>query len=105
VVAADSPASREILGDCPAARLFPATDPHRLVAAIDDLLASAPRADLAAAARRAAEPWGWPAATRQLLRYYHLAIAVPDRRPAPGMRLPAAGAPTGGAVSVASDAR
>jgi glycosyltransferase involved in cell wall biosynthesis len=80
VVAADSPASRETLGDCPAARLFQATDPHGLAAAIDDLLASAPRGDFAAAARRAAGPWGWPAATRQLLDYYHLATDAGSRR-------------------------
>jgi glycosyltransferase involved in cell wall biosynthesis len=105
VVAADSPASREILGDCPAARLFPATDPHGLATAIDDLLASAPRADLAAAARRAAEPWGWAAATQQLLCYYRLATAVPRQRAALRTRRPAAGAPTPGAANVARDAR
>lgn len=82
VVAADSPASREILGDCAAARLFPTDQPHLIIDMVRELLTSASRRELTMAARQAAEGWGWSAATQQLLDYYRTAIssrgATPD---------------------------
>ncbi|HWE89378.1 MAG TPA: glycosyltransferase family 1 protein [Pseudonocardiaceae bacterium] len=76
VVAADSPASRELLAECPVASLFPADDPSRLA----DLVRAAlrPRSGPSAAvlARREAEQWSWAAATAQLVEYYRAAIAT-----------------------------
>jgi glycosyltransferase involved in cell wall biosynthesis len=69
VLAADSPASRETLAGCPAARLFPADQPGALLAGAQDLLARPPRA-LGEHARRHAEQAGWTAATDHLLARY-----------------------------------
>ncbi|MBO0827022.1 MAG: glycosyltransferase family 1 protein [Streptosporangiales bacterium] len=76
VVTADTPASREMTGDCPACRLFPPDRPDRLTAAVDDLLASASPGQLAAAARAEAERWSWRAATDELLAHYADACAT-----------------------------
>lgn len=74
VVAADSPASREVLAGCPVARLFPADDPYRLPGIVDDLLDSASPEVLSAQARRYAEQAGWAEATATLIDYYRLAV-------------------------------
>jgi glycosyltransferase involved in cell wall biosynthesis len=76
VVTADTPASREMTCDCPACRLFPPDRPDRLPALVDELLASAPRAQLAAVARAEAERWSWRAATDELLAHYADACAT-----------------------------
>lgn len=90
VVTADTPASREMTGNCPACRLFPPDRPEGLTEVVDELLASASREELAAAARAEAERWSWRAATDELLAHYADACAtryhrppVPDGAPAP----------------------
>lgn len=75
IVAADSPASRELLASCPAARLFPAKRPEAVLEAVTDLLASAPQSGLARLARTEAAQWNWAAATEQLLQYYAEALS------------------------------
>ncbi len=76
VVAADSPASRETLADCPAARLFPAEHPEQLPTIIHELLASAPRETQARQARAHAARWSWRDATTHLLTCYEHARRV-----------------------------
>jgi glycosyltransferase involved in cell wall biosynthesis/putative flippase GtrA len=71
IVAADSPASRELLADCPAARLFPATESERLPKLVAELAADPAAGRLA---RAEAEQWGWPAATSHLLEHYRTAF-------------------------------
>ena len=80
VVAADSPASRELLAECPAARLFPPQESERLPALVTEL-ANDPSAKHRA--RAEAEQWSWPAATSELLEHYRTAFAR-HRRPRPG---------------------
>jgi glycosyltransferase involved in cell wall biosynthesis len=78
IVAADSPASREILGDCAAARLFPADRPEQLVPLIRELLASTSIDGLALIARRHATGHDWQAATARLLDFYRHVSASTD---------------------------
>ena len=84
VVAYDSPASRDLLSDCQAARLVPADhhDQHdqqptpgdgRLIAAISELL-SQPQDQLRRAARAHVEDQSWHRATSVLLDHYRTAI-------------------------------
>lgn len=77
VVSVDSPASRELLTGCEAARLFPADDPDALASTIGELLASMPRPDLSRIARKEAQPWGWANATAQMIRWYEELLAEP----------------------------
>jgi glycosyltransferase involved in cell wall biosynthesis/putative flippase GtrA len=79
IVAADSPASRELLAECPAARLFPAHESEQLPALVTEL-ANDPAAKHFA--RAEAEQWGWPAATSELLEHYRIAFAR-HREPRP----------------------
>ncbi|HEX7661821.1 MAG TPA: glycosyltransferase family 1 protein [Pseudonocardiaceae bacterium] len=80
VVAADSPASRELLADCPVASLFPADRPDTLPELVRAAVRPRPEGPVAELARREAEKWGWAAATEQLLGYYRTAIdAHPSR--------------------------
>lgn len=79
IVAADSPASRELLAECPAARLFPAHESEQLPALVTEL-ANDPAAKHLA--RAEAEQWGWPAATSELLEHYRIAFAR-HREPRP----------------------
>ena len=87
VIAPDTPVSREILGDCPACRFFPVNDPGNIPTLIKEVLAGAPRSELARAARREVENWSWQEATGQLLGYYeearanHRRAAVPPSPP------------------------
>jgi glycosyltransferase involved in cell wall biosynthesis len=81
VVTADTPASREMTGDCPACRLFPPDRPELLTAVANELLASASRTRLAATARAEAERWSWRAATDELLAHYADACATRHHRP------------------------
>lgn len=76
VVAADSPASRELLAGCPAARLYPADRPGQILALTRELTAAAPDRSLADAARRQVLPWTWERATTTLLTFYDNAIAM-----------------------------
>ncbi len=72
IVAADSPASRELLADSPAARLFPPQESERLPALVTEL-ANDPAARRLA--RAEAEQWSWPSATSELLEHYRTAFA------------------------------
>jgi glycosyltransferase involved in cell wall biosynthesis/putative flippase GtrA len=80
IVAADSPASRELLADSPAARLFPPQESEKLPALVHEL-ASDPAAKRLA--RAEAEQWSWPAATSELLDHYRTAFAR-HQQPKPG---------------------
>jgi glycosyltransferase involved in cell wall biosynthesis/putative flippase GtrA len=73
VVAADSPASKELLAHCDAARLWPDGGCSQLPALAGELLESAPRAQLAAWARAEVDGRTWCAATAQLLEHYQQA--------------------------------
>lgn len=77
VVAADSAASRELLGTCSVARLFPPSQPQRLPGIIAELLSSAAPEELTIQARRFAERAGWSDATATLIDYYRQAIDGP----------------------------
>jgi glycosyltransferase involved in cell wall biosynthesis len=77
VVAMDSPASRETLAGCPAARLCPADAPERFPLLVEEILAAAPRAELARAARAHARQWSWDTATAALSDCYREAAGVP----------------------------
>jgi glycosyltransferase involved in cell wall biosynthesis len=81
VIAVDSPASREILGECSAARLFPAEYADRLPDLVHEVCADNATGHLSDLARREAEKWGWPAATESLLTCYREVIAA--ERPVP----------------------
>ncbi|MQA03477.1 MAG: glycosyltransferase [Streptosporangiales bacterium] len=82
VVAVDTPASREITGDCRACRLFPADQADQLPRLVDELLAAVPRRERTAAARAEAQRWSWQAATDDLLAHYADACAGSRGRPA-----------------------
>ena len=89
VVAAESPASHELLASSPAARLFPADHSDAAPGLVREILASAPRDSLSAAARAEAEGWSWALATEELLGYYAdvlSELAEPLEEPSP--RLP-----------------
>jgi glycosyltransferase involved in cell wall biosynthesis/putative flippase GtrA len=81
VIAADSPASRELLGRCRAARLWRDGQSERAAALATELLASAPRSQLQRWARAEVEGRGWGAATRQLVGYYQQVRDTGDIRP------------------------
>lgn len=83
IVAYDSPASRDLLSGCAAARLVPAGRSDRLIPAIDDLLGSMPRADLRRAAREHVQHKTWEHATDTLLDHYHAAMRAAGRTLAP----------------------
>ena len=80
IVAADSPASRELLAECPAARLFPPHQSEKLPALVTELANDPAARHLA---RAEAEQWSWPAATSELLEHYRTAFAR-HRQPRPG---------------------
>jgi glycosyltransferase involved in cell wall biosynthesis len=71
VVAAESPASIELLAANPAARLFPADQPEAAVAAVRELLGGTSAQELAALARSSATGWDWTSATEGLMEEYH----------------------------------
>lgn len=94
VVAVDSPATRDLLCDCPAARLVPADDPDALLHAVTELTGDpAGAAQHRRAARAFAERFGWQAATDCLVGYYRQLI---DSRNIGGVRQ-GPGAADGGA--------
>ncbi|WP_308467855.1 glycosyltransferase [Rathayibacter soli] len=76
IVAAESPASRELLAASPTARLFPADHPELAVQAVYDLLASGSREQLAHAARNGVAGWGWASATAGLVEEYRAVLAA-----------------------------
>ncbi|HLI02155.1 MAG TPA: glycosyltransferase family 1 protein [Acidimicrobiales bacterium] len=73
VVAAESPASREVLGGCPVARLFRPDHEGELTAAVADIVGRSPDH---AAARAWVEGYGWAATTAELVTLYRRAIAA-----------------------------
>lgn len=73
VVAADSPASRELLATCPAARLYPPDEPEQVVPLAMELLED--REAKVRIAREHAEKWSWNAATGWLVDIYTEAMA------------------------------
>lgn len=75
VIAVDSPASREILANCPAGRLFPPELADRLPDLIREVRDENVSGDLSSLARREAEKWSWPAATDFLVSCYREVIA------------------------------
>jgi glycosyltransferase involved in cell wall biosynthesis len=75
VVAAESPASIELLAANPAARLFPADRPEAAVAAVRELLGGTPANELAKLARSSAIHWDWNSATAGLMEEYHKVLA------------------------------
>lgn len=76
VVAADSPASREVLAGCRAARRWDPRDPAGLPAAVGELLGSAERATLRRLARAQVEAASWQRATVDLVARYRTALAT-----------------------------
>jgi glycosyltransferase involved in cell wall biosynthesis/putative flippase GtrA len=75
VVAADSPASREVLTGCRAARLYTPSRPGAVVDAVADLTASAPRGWLAEQARNHVATETWEASTASLTECYEAALS------------------------------
>jgi glycosyltransferase involved in cell wall biosynthesis len=75
VIAVDSPASREILANCPAGRLFPPELADKLPELVREVRDENVAGDLTALARREAEKWSWPAATDFLVSCYREVIA------------------------------
>jgi len=76
VVAAESPASAEVLGGCRATRLWDPDRPGSLTVALDELLGSAGPDQLTATARRHVEHLTWEKATSELTGFYSAAIAT-----------------------------
>jgi putative flippase GtrA len=72
IVAADSPASRELLADCPVARLYPPAEPERIADLVHELR-SQDRRWQSRTARATALPWTWEVATRKLVGRYEQA--------------------------------
>jgi glycosyltransferase involved in cell wall biosynthesis len=75
VIAAESPASIELLAANPAARLFPADRPEDAVAAVRELLGGTSAKELARLARSSATHWDWKSATVGLIAEYHRVLA------------------------------
>lgn len=86
IVAAVSPASSEVLADCPLARLYPPDEPAQLLTLARELVTSPPDDGAATEARRKAEHWSWQGATGTLLGYYSLAINRARDDPPPNAR-------------------
>jgi glycosyltransferase involved in cell wall biosynthesis len=74
VVAFDSPASRDLLRDCPAARLVRSDRNDQLIPTIGALLDSRPADDLRRVARAHVATRTWDDATQALLDHYQVAI-------------------------------
>lgn len=70
VVAADSPASRDLLADFPGARLFPPDRLDLLLPLAEELYLRSRSGALALAARELAEQWTWERATDALVEFY-----------------------------------
>lgn len=79
VVAAETPASRELLGACPASRLFPAECPELVPKLVEELLESTEPAERSCLLRAGIGPYTWPAATKGLVGHYETGIAAARR--------------------------
>jgi putative flippase GtrA len=75
VVAAESPASREVLGSCPATRRWDPARPDQLPEVVTELLGSASRPTLQAQARAQVAGVSWSRATTGLVATYKAARA------------------------------
>jgi glycosyltransferase involved in cell wall biosynthesis len=75
VIAVDSPASREILSECAAGRLFTVDIADQLPKLVHELRNDNAAGDLTSLARLEAEKWSWPAATEALVTTYREVIA------------------------------
>ncbi|MFC4242489.1 glycosyltransferase [Gryllotalpicola reticulitermitis] len=85
VVAVESPASTELLGRLPIARLVAGSRPAEFIDAVTDVLSAGTRDERAVLARREAIGWSWANATQQLLGYYAEVVAPEARaRALPG---------------------
>ncbi|MGH9063608.1 MAG: glycosyltransferase family 4 protein [Acidimicrobiales bacterium] len=81
VVAAETPASRELLSTCPATRLFPAECPELVPKLVEELLLDPTgRAGRAEALRARIIPYTWLSATEELLGHYRAGMAAARRR-------------------------
>lgn len=81
VVAAETDASKELLGTASAARLFPAGRPELIPKLAEELLSGRDRSETAAVLRSRVGEHTWAASTRGLLDYYRQAAAeMPTRR-------------------------
>lgn len=76
VVAAESPASRELLGGRSVARLIPADRPELYEPAVDELLASGTATERSAVARSLVADWSWADATRGLVDSYESVLST-----------------------------
>lgn len=85
VVAAETDASRELLGTCSEARLFSAGNPESIPELVSELLSSGGGAERDEILRSRVEPHTWAGSTRGLVGYYRQALATvtsrKDRRP------------------------
>jgi glycosyltransferase involved in cell wall biosynthesis len=75
IVAAESPASIELLAGNPVAQLFPADQPEAAVAAVTELLGGTSAQEMAKLARSSASYWDWASATAGLVEEYHKVLA------------------------------
>jgi glycosyltransferase involved in cell wall biosynthesis len=76
IVAAETPASREVLSSCPASRLFPAECPELVPKLVEELLKSTDPSERVASLRASVGPYTWPVATAGLLGHYQDGIAA-----------------------------
>lgn len=81
IIAADSPATRELLTDCPTARLFSPDQPEQILTIAHQMRRNNGEARLAAAALRQTDAGGWQNATTTLLEYYQQAMSDPHTEP------------------------
>jgi glycosyltransferase involved in cell wall biosynthesis len=93
VVAADSPASRELLEHCALARLYPARQPEQILPLARALASVAPDSIVIDAVHQQALQWTWSNATASLLSHYGRAAELPckvrpQRRSRTGPRRP-----------------
>ncbi|MGH9071348.1 MAG: glycosyltransferase family 4 protein [Acidimicrobiales bacterium] len=75
VVAAETPASAELLSTCPANRLFPPDQPELLPKLVAEVLGSMSLAERTDALRAQVDRFTWAAATEGLLAHYRAEVA------------------------------
>lgn len=75
VVAAETPASVELLASCPATRLFPPELPELVPKLVAEVLGSMSLTERTAAVRERVEQFTWASATEGLLAHYRVAVA------------------------------
>jgi glycosyltransferase involved in cell wall biosynthesis len=74
IIAAESPASHELLADCPTARLFSQEDPAAILDLVRSFREDPPSGPQLTQMRQRALEWGWEAATAKLLEHYRTAM-------------------------------